>query len=96
MITRDFWVFTPAVLLSKNLNSDHVLHPKFHYSIDSEGEFIMNIFILAAQRFIYDEDGVTTIEYVMLASAVVAAMVLVISGAGPILTAKLITIVNSI
>lgn len=50
----------------------------------------------AINKFIRDEDGVTTIEYVMLASAVVAAMVLVITGAGPALSAKLNAIIASI
>ena len=50
----------------------------------------------ALMSFMKDEDGVTTIEYVMLASAVVAAMVLVISGAGPALSAKLNAIIASI
>ena len=50
----------------------------------------------ALMNFIRDEDGVTTIEYVMLASAVVAAMVLVISGAGPALSLKLNAVIASI
>ena len=56
----------------------------------------MNKFILAAKRFIRDEDGVTTIEYVMLASAVVAALALVLSGAGTALSAKIVAIIASI
>ena len=56
----------------------------------------MNKFILAAKRFIRDEDGVTTIEYVMLASAVVAALALVLSGAGTALSAKIIATIAKI
>ena len=56
----------------------------------------MKKFILAANRFIRDEDGVTTIEYVMLAAAVVAALALVLTGAGTALSAKIIAIIATI
>jgi Flp pilus assembly pilin Flp len=56
----------------------------------------MNKFIFSAKRFIRDEEGVVTIEYVMLASAVVAAVVLVLTGAGAALSAKLLAIIAGI
>lgn len=50
----------------------------------------------ALVKFIRDEDGVVTIEYVMLAVAVVAALALVLTGAGTTLSTRLTTLINSI
>jgi Flp pilus assembly pilin Flp len=56
----------------------------------------MNKFIFSAKRFIRDEDGVVTIEYVMLAVAVVGALALVLTGAGAALSTRLTTLIASI
>ena len=56
----------------------------------------MNKFILASKSFIRDEEGVVTIEYVMLAVAIVGALALVLTGAGTALSAKLSALITSI
>lgn len=50
----------------------------------------------AINKFIRDEDGVTTIEYVMLAAGVVVVIVAVMAVLEPALTGKITTIIGSI
>ena len=50
----------------------------------------------ALMNFINDEEGVTTIEYVLLAAGVAAVTVLVVGALNPELADKMIAIVNKI
>jgi pilus assembly protein Flp/PilA len=55
----------------------------------------MNKLILAANRFIQDEEGLTVMEYVIGAALLVAALTTMFTGYGAALLAKLTAILAS-
>ncbi len=50
----------------------------------------------ALMNFINDEEGVTTIEYVLLAAGVAAVVVLVVGAMNPELATRLTNIINTV
>lgn len=50
----------------------------------------------ALLNFLKDEDGITTIEYVLLASGIAVLVVAVVGAMNPSLTNKMVNIVKSI
>ncbi|MES2500745.1 MAG: Flp family type IVb pilin [Pseudomonadota bacterium] len=50
----------------------------------------------ALMNFIKDEDGVTTIEYVLLAAGVAAVVVVVVGAMNPGLATRLTTVINTV
>ena len=50
----------------------------------------------ALMKFIKNEDGITTIEYVLLASGIAVLVVAVVGAMNPSLTNKMVAIVKSI
>ena len=50
----------------------------------------------ALMNFIKDEEGVTTIEYVLLAAGVAAMVVLVVGALNPELRDRLIAVINTV
>jgi len=56
----------------------------------------MNKLILAAKRFIRDEDGLTVLEYVIGAGLLVLGLTVIFTGYGAALQAKLTAIIADI
>ena len=50
----------------------------------------------ALMKFIKDEEGVTTIEYVLLAAGIAAVVVLVVGSMNPALSNRLIAVIDTV